>query len=194
MTSHMDRNWDTDRFDNEDLERRLNHIHFCAYRNEHNEGDEDGNPPTNHWVTSLEISEDHAVILDMAPGYGSDGQRGKIEVWTQRYDHNGQATHADQTVQTNETIHSLSFELNGRLTVQNIVDLITRNGRQRYNFTPEWEGCRYWVYTLSSDLEAQRIIQPGSAAAVWSAVSYYYVNPSGYEVRVLRQGTFRASE
>ncbi|KID96047.1 hypothetical protein MAJ_07958, partial [Metarhizium majus ARSEF 297] len=177
----MDRNWDKDKFKSEDLDRTVKHIHICAYINEHNEGDQ-GDPPTNHWATFLEISKTHSVRMDMAPGYGSDGQRGKIEISSKRYRY------------TDKAIHMLSFDPIGGTTVKNIVDLIQSNGRQKYNFTPEWEGCRYWVYTIISDLEEAGILEPGSGMTAWSAVSYYFANPSGYEPREVRQGTFRSSE
>lgn len=78
--------------------------------------------------------------------------------------------------------------------IEDIIRLINDNGLQKYTFTPEWEGCRFWIYTLISYLEEQGIIQPGSADTAWNAVSYYYINPEGYEVRDVRQGTFRSSE
>lgn len=39
-------NYDLDNFDNTHLSSRVAAIHICGYRNEGDEGDEDGNPPT----------------------------------------------------------------------------------------------------------------------------------------------------
>ncbi|CAK7263131.1 hypothetical protein SEPCBS119000_000326 [Sporothrix epigloea] len=177
----MDRNWDGDKFDPEDLKHTVQKVHLCAYINEHNEGDGE-EPPTNHWATFLEISPTHSVMMDMAPGYGSDGLRGKIELSTERYKY------------PDDTIHVVSLEPAGKPTVQDIVGLINDNGLQKYTFTPEWEGCRFWVFTVVSNLEKKGSVPPGSAEATWKAVSYYYRNPSGHEPRIVRQGTFRSSE
>ncbi|RTE68365.1 hypothetical protein BHE90_017257 [Fusarium euwallaceae] len=177
----MDRNWDQDNFNEGDLGRTVKQIHICAYVNENNEGDGE-DPPTNHWATFLEISPTHSVRMDMAPGYGSDGLRGKIEISSKRYRF------------TNKAIHGLSFNVIGKPKVGDIINLINSNGLQKYTFTPEWEGCRFWVYTLILHLEQQGIVEPESASRAWGAVSYYYINPSGYDVREVRQGTFRSLE
>lgn len=76
----LDNKWDVDGFDPLKISATVEDIHLCALRNDLNEGDELGNPPTNHWVVCLQTSPTSSVILDMAPGYGSDGLRGKIEV------------------------------------------------------------------------------------------------------------------
>ncbi|KAF4495256.1 hypothetical protein FAGAP_8613 [Fusarium agapanthi] len=176
----MDRNWDPDNLEDADLARTVKQIHICAYINENNEGDGE-EPPTNHWATFLEISSSHSVRLDMAPGYGSDGLRGKIEISSKRYR------------LTNKAIHQLSFPIHGKPKVRDIIALINNHGLQKYQFTPEWEGCRYWIYSMISALEQQGIVESGSASQTWEAVSYYYVNPTGYQSREVRAGTFRSS-
>lgn len=177
----MDRNWDQTKFETGDLHNTVEQIHICAYINENNEGDQE-NPPTNHWATFLEVSKTHSVRIDMAPGYGSNGLRGKIDISSKRY------------MYTNQAIHMLSFNVRGGTTVKTIVDLIQLNGRQKYNFTPEWEGCRYWIFVLISDLEVAGIVETGSGATARSALSYYFANPSGQEPREVREGKFRSSE
>ncbi|CAK7266250.1 hypothetical protein SEPCBS57363_001996 [Sporothrix epigloea] len=177
----MDRNWDQDHFEEGDLEETVVQIHICAYTNKENLG-EGEEPPTNHWATFLEISRDQAVRIDMAPGYGADGLRGKIEISSQRYRI------------TDNAIRFLSFVPKGTPTVGDIVNQINSKGFQKYNFTPEWEGCRFWIFTLISHLEQQGIVESGSASRAWSAVSHYYVYPSGSQSRQVRQGTFRTSE
>jgi len=63
--------------------------------------------------------------LDMMPGYGSDGLRGKIEISSKKYGC------------TNSSIKTPTFAATLGVTVQRIVDLISQKGRQKYQFTPE---------------------------------------------------------
>lgn len=53
------------------------------------------------------------------------------------------------------------------------------------------EGCRFWVYTVISDLEVAGTIDAGSAEATSEALSYYWRYPDGSELREVKQGTFR---
>ncbi|KAF2786251.1 hypothetical protein K505DRAFT_368390 [Melanomma pulvis-pyrius CBS 109.77] len=175
----MNDNYDTDYFKTVNLTRLVIAIYICGYRNDNNAGDEDGNLPTNHWAAFLQLTDSTSVSLDMAPGYGSDGQRGKIQVASKDYVH------------TQNAIKSVMFPTTGAYTVSDIINLITQNGREKYTFTEAWEGCRYWIYTFISDLEAAGIIPAGSGQTTWGVVSYYWRNPSGYELRTVAQGTFR---
>ncbi|OAA36692.1 hypothetical protein ISF_09945 [Cordyceps fumosorosea ARSEF 2679] len=115
---NMDRNWDQDHFNTRDLDKVVVRIHVCAYVNESNAGDEEGNPPTNHWAIFLELADQNSVRLDMAPGYGSDGLRGKIEVASKRYQ------------MTVNAIHSLSFDVTPGVTVRTITDIISSHKRE----------------------------------------------------------------
>ncbi|KAF1809594.1 hypothetical protein P152DRAFT_461279 [Eremomyces bilateralis CBS 781.70] len=175
----MSNNYDTDNFNTAELALQVVAIHICGYRNPSNTGDEDGNPPTNHWAAFMQLPTGGSVRLDMAPGYGSDGRRGKIELSSKKYTY------------TQNAIKTLSFGAIAYVTVQMVTEMINRNGRDKYNFTEEWEGCRFWIYTFISDLEAAGIIPAGSAQATWAAVSYYWRSPSGQELRDVKQGEFR---
>lgn len=175
----MDNNWDTDKLEAADLAKAVTTIHLVAYTNENNEGDEDGNPPTNHWCTFLETPDHKSVRLDMAPGYGSDGLRGKIEISSKKYNC------------TSNNITNVTIRTSLGLTVQKIVDLVSQKGHQKYQFTPEWEGCRYWNYILISDLENAGYIVQGHAKEAFEAMSYYWIHPSGKEAREIKKGTFR---
>ncbi|RDW93654.1 uncharacterized protein DSM5745_00976 [Aspergillus mulundensis] len=174
----MNSNYEDDDFNPADLEAPVEYIHICGYKNEKNAGDEDGNPPTNHWATFLQISERESVRLDMAPGYGSDGQRGKINIASKTY------------VCSHNAIKALTFPLRAQATVRTIIDIINSNGRDRYNFTEEWEGCRFWMSTFISDLEGSGLVAPGSANATWDAVNLYWRYPDGSERREVKHGTF----
>ena len=174
----MNNNWDTDNFDLAHLARQVIAIHICGYVNQENKGDEEGNPPTNHWAAFLQHSEGLSVRLDMMPGYGSDGLRGEIEISSKDY------------ASTNSAIKVLSFPVNVHATVQTITDVINDKGRDRYTSTEEEEGCRYWIWNIVSDLEAAEIISTGSGEAAWGAVSCYWRYPSGSEPRAVKQGKF----
>ncbi|PLB54106.1 kinase-like protein [Aspergillus steynii IBT 23096] len=102
-----------------------------------------------------------SVRLDMAPGYGSDGQRGKVEISSKPY------------VSMHNAIKTLTFHLKAPATVETIIDTINSKGRDKYKFTAEWEECRFWI-----------------GKATWDAVSFYWRSPNGYEPREVKQGTF----
>ncbi|KAI1506104.1 hypothetical protein F5X99DRAFT_404150 [Biscogniauxia marginata] len=175
----MDHNWDTDHFNNKDLTQKVLKIHICAYINDENSGDDDGNPPTNHWAVFLQLPGDSSVRLDMVPGYGSDGRTGKIDIASKEYEY------------TDKAIWMVTFAIAEGVTVRTIVRMINQNQRQKYTFTEEWEGCRYWIYVILADLEAAGIIEEHSSASAWGALSNYYINPTGFQPREVKQGTFR---
>lgn len=112
----MDRDWDINAFEPSDYTERPISIHLCAYRNASNVGDEEGNPPTNHWAAFLELEDGRSVRIDPSPGYGSDGQRGKIILSSRDYPY------------TQNAIKSLSFPIIGSTTVQTFINLINIMG------------------------------------------------------------------
>jgi hypothetical protein len=97
----------------------------------------------------------------MIPGYGSNGLRGKLEISSKDY------------VESKSYIKTSMFETISRPRVNTITELISKNRRERYIFTENWEGCRYWVYTFITDLEAAGIIARGSGATAWTDLSMY---------------------
>ena len=151
-------NCDTEKFKGKDLDATVV-VHLCALRNELNEGDENGEPPTNHWTMCLQVSSASHVMLDMAPGYGSDGLRGKIEM-----------TSTIDRPYTDESLCVFSYQPSKAITVKDIAQLIVKNGRAEFNFSPEWEGCRFWMSVIMRDLEDASLIEKGSAATAMEAV------------------------
>lgn len=143
-------NYNIDRFNTAQFWSAVVNIHLCSYWNEKNEGDEDGNPPTNHWAAFLQLSSGGSVRLNMAPGYGSDSLRGKIDLVLKPY------------MIMNNAVKLLLFRLKAPIMVQTIIDTINSRGRDRYQFTAEWKGCQYWMYTFISDLESAGILASGS--------------------------------
>lgn len=124
--------------------------------NAENAGDEAGNPPTNHWTAFLQRAGGGSVSLDMTPGYCSDRLRGKIEISSKN------------SSSTQEAIKTVSFSTIDTPTFKTITDIITRNGRERYTFTEDWVGCRFWIFTIISDLERAGIVPSGSGQAALS--------------------------
>ncbi|KAL2126667.1 hypothetical protein VTI74DRAFT_437 [Chaetomium olivicolor] len=174
-------NWDFDNFKTDDLDTTIQLIHLCALCNELNEGDEAGEPPTNHWTMCLQLSPTSCVMLDMVPGYGSDGLRGKIET-----------TSIGDKAYTEETLRLFSYEPLKQVTVACVMAMISGRGRDQFTFSPEWEGCRFWISVVMKDFEEDGLVESGSAATAEEALRRYWINPEGSEPRVMREGVFRS--
>ncbi|KAM0333377.1 hypothetical protein ACHAQA_002038 [Verticillium albo-atrum] len=181
VESHtFNNNWDPDGLELEHVGTAVQQIHLCALRNNLNEGDEAGEPPTNHWTLCLQLSPGSSVMLDMAPGYGSDGLRGKIEI-----------SSLGEHPYTDETLRLFSFDPARNIKVADVVRLIDDRGRDAFNFSPEWEGCRHWLSIIVADLEDVGYVPKGSSATATTALLQYWRNPEGSEPRVMRDGMFR---
>lgn len=175
----LDNNWDVDSFDPQRISAIIEGIHLCALRNELNEGDELGGPPTNHWVVCLQTSPTSSVMIDMVPGYGSDGLRGKIEVVTLSQPY------------TDETLRVFSFNPTKTLTTEQFFAHMSDRGRQKFNFHQSWEGCRYWISVLMADWEELQLVAPGSASSAKEALTTYWVNPEGSYPGEMNEGVSR---
>ena len=176
-------NWDLDNLKSDDLDATIQAIHLCALRNDHNEGDEAGEPPTNHWVMCLQHSPTSCVMLDMVPGYGSDGLRGKIET----------ASIHDKPY-TDETLHAFSYKPSREVTIADVIQIINDKKRDQFNFSPEWEGCRFWLSVIMQEFEDANVVDKGSAKTALEALLQYWINPEGSEPRVMREGSFRGGQ
>ncbi|KAG6180828.1 hypothetical protein E4U10_007445 [Claviceps purpurea] len=176
----MDQNWEKSNFTRNDLHSKVDYIHICARKNETNIG-YNNSPPVNSWFIFLEISALHSVRLLISKDWGSKNLRGRLEIATKDY------------AFTHNAIHQLSFRAIGGPKVKNIVDMIKAKGLQKYNFTPDWEGCRFWVYMFICHLERGGFVESGSVGKAGLAIPYYYIYPSGRRVlRKAREGTFRS--
>lgn len=173
-------NWGASKFKTTDLGEVNTVIHLCGYKNEKNEGDLAGRPPTNHWTAFLQTHGGGSVKLDMVPGDGSDGRTGMLIIESKPYSF------------TQNAIKTASFQARGQPTVKTVTDLISRLGRDKYRFTEHDEGCRYWMYTFISDLEDAGNVAAGSKAEAWDCLSKYWRHPvgSGSEARAVDRGTF----
>ncbi|CAJ2510749.1 Uu.00g063740.m01.CDS01 [Anthostomella pinea] len=168
----------------------ISQLYLCALRNDHNEGDEAGEPPTNHWTLCLETAPTSCVMLDMVPGDGSDGRRGKIEVSALNQEYDGE----DSRPYSDETLRAFSFPVLRNTTAREIMEFIVAKGRDAFTFSPEWEGCRFWLSVVMADLEAEGLVEKGAGDEAKRVLMLYWRNPEGSEPRVMREGTFRGAE
>ncbi|KAI1126342.1 hypothetical protein F5Y10DRAFT_267226 [Nemania abortiva] len=175
----MDGNWEQDRLEQTDLAGLIVFIHLIACPNPH-DASMPGLSPTNHWSLFFEISGERSVRLDMVAGFGRDGQLGRIEIASKGY------------VCTTERVYKLSYKPARPISVEEIVQLIQRHGRQHYRFAPEGEGCRHWYCVFIQDLETAGILYPGSAELAQLTLSSYYRYPSGSgsDMRGMKAGSF----
>ncbi|KAG2341814.1 hypothetical protein BDR05DRAFT_964849 [Suillus weaverae] len=47
-------------------------------------------------------------------------------------------------------------------TVESLLDLLESNGRNRFLYDSTGSGCRFWCYTVLSDLERRRLVPDGA--------------------------------
>ncbi|OBT82955.1 hypothetical protein VE02_08183 [Pseudogymnoascus sp. 03VT05] len=92
---------------------------------------------------------------------------------------------------TNGSIKLITFEPIQDITVKHVVELVIRNQRHRYQFSPEWEGCRFWNLVSVQDVETAEYIEKGSAEKAEADLSWYWVFPVGQEKRDMTKGVFR---
>lgn len=152
--------WDTDKLEPNDLSKLVTHLHACAHSNESNLGDADFQlPPTNHWSIFLQLGPQLSVRLDMTAGYGENGLRGKIDVQSKGY------------AKTFHDIKTLSFQPASGTTVKSILDMMSGNGLDKYAFTENLEGCRYWTMRVISTLDGAGILPPGSGQQAAQAMA-----------------------
>jgi hypothetical protein len=177
-TMQLSDHFGTSKFKESDLEQVVERIHLCGYMNEDNVGDDDGRPPTNHWAIFLQVDPKKSVKLDMIPGDGDDGLLGYIVLESKGYN------------MTNKGIRSLTFIPTCEFPVSDVLNLIMKNGRDKYIFTEEEEGCRFWICTLVRDLEEAGKLLKDSAATALSTLGSYWVFPSGSVPRKMEAGTF----
>jgi len=130
---------------------------------------------SNYWVLCLQNSDSSSVMFDMAPGYGSSGLRGKIEV-----------SHLEKY--TGETLHVFTYQPLQTVDVDVFMGFVCENRRDAFTFSPEWEGCRFWLTVVMRDLEDAGWLEKDSADQAKEALQMYWRNPEGSEPRAMREG------
>ncbi|KAG5944973.1 hypothetical protein E4U59_006542 [Claviceps monticola] len=177
----MDRDWHTKYFKQEDLKKTITHAHVRVTRNDGNQG-ENGAPPFNHWSVFFEIAPSHSVCLNMVLNDDkSDELRGIVFVSTKDYN-------LDRRI-----LHTLCFPIKGTPTVEDIANVVNKNGLHRFRFNTDGQGCRFWVCTFIAHLEKEGFVGSGCADQTWADAAYYYIDPSGRELRELTKGIFLTS-
>src|SRR5438876_291567 len=76
-------------------------------------------------------------------------------------------------VMTNKGIKSLIFTPACKLLIKNVINLIMKKGRDRYEFTEEEEDCRFWIYIIVKDLEEARKIPKDSTIDIVHTLNCY---------------------
>jgi hypothetical protein len=142
----------------------------CAYPPQGNA------PQANHWVVFLELGHADSVKVDMTPG--SDNSTGVAMLTYKRY------------TTSRTALVDRVYETRNNPTVQTMLDLVTQNRLDKYRFNADGEGCRYWIYRFIQTLEGAGYLDPGTAADVWSHLSYFWRSSTDREAKVVAQGTF----
>lgn len=161
-----------------DLDEIVKGIHLTGYLVSNDlEFEQDCNP-TNHWTMFLELDREKSVKVDMTPTYTDGELTGLILL------------ESKDCVMTNKSVKSITFSPKDELRVKNVMEVIMSNGRDRYIFTDEGEGCRFWVCTVIKDLEAAEEISKGSAVVAVRTLSCYWASPSEGTHREMEAGEF----
>jgi hypothetical protein len=144
-----------------DLDAAVKTLHIVACKNEFNEP-EQGGEIGNHWFSPLELEDDQSVSLDMMGGDGA-GRIGLLLLES----HEGR-------VATYEEVHRTSIDVAGEQTVRHFLECLIEKGRERYRFTPEITGCRWWNLVAVGDWEEAEIIEAGNLDRVEMEISRYW--------------------
>lgn len=158
------------------LETVVSDVLISAYGNESNVG-VDGEPPTNAWAIFLKTAESESVQIVIYPKTNLVGQL---------------SFEARTYVGTYNQVKTVMFPTLDTPTVQRLVNLIYGNGRHRFRFTAQKEGCRHWVLSVIADFENAGILGSGTKAAAQDVLSKYWLHPadSGSVARMIRACTF----
>ena len=116
--------------------------------------------------------------MDMIPGDGDDGLTGTILIESKSYE------------ATNKSMKSVSLTPIHEFTIQQAIEMILNQGLDRYNFTEDEEGCRFWIYTLIQDFAKEGWIAEECREQVKEVLSFYWVYPEGNVTRPMEEGTF----
>jgi hypothetical protein len=154
-----------------DLDAIVKTLHIVACKNEFNEP-EQGGEVGNHWFSLLELADGRSVSLDMMGGDGG-GRTGLVLLES----HAGRLT-------TYEEVHRISIKVTGERTVTEFLKCLFEKGREKYRFTVEITGCRWWNLVAVGDWEEAGMIEAGNLERVEKEISRYW-DREGREAGVL---------
>jgi hypothetical protein len=136
-----------------------------------------------HWVVFLQISETESIKVDMTP---LSDYKGVLQFVYKGYAVTERAAFRVQYPTINDP------------TVEQIYNLLTipdqNNVRMdRYKFSPQGNGCAFWIFTFLLKMEARGYLAEGTANEVREYMKYFYVrnvSQGPAQVQGERQGTF----
>ena len=158
-----------------DLDEVVKQIHLTGYAVSNDFGFEQTHSPTNHWTMFLELDCEKSVKVDINPTYANGKMTGLVFL------------ESKACVMTYRPVKSLTFSLKNELHVKDVMEIIMRNGRDRYIFTDKDEGCRF---TVIKDLEVAEAIGKGSAVVAVRTLGCYWGSPTEGTPREMEAGEF----
>jgi hypothetical protein len=171
----MDDHWITTNFDTTILDRICFSMHACAYR-----ADENSSPTTEaRWVLLFQYEADACVRVEMTRGYGMNGRRGKIHLSNVTPFFSAWNSH---------TCHT--FPTRNFPTVQEFMDIIISEGRQRYTFNDNGEGYRFWEATVIEDFTKARLLPKDSSEEFMKSLRFDWYKPEMFDSRPVKEGSF----
>ncbi|TCD65057.1 hypothetical protein EIP91_003295 [Steccherinum ochraceum] len=180
VLSNEDR-WGTSQFsfrvDRDDtylaLRQHIRNIRFVAARNPDDQGTNTVSA-TNHWTLFFDTSADASVPssteVDMCPN--EPGEPGMIVL-----ERKACRPLVDQ-------VHEAEcLVLEADATIVDFLEVILKNERDKYIFSPNSEGCRFWLTTVAGDFVEAGLIRAGDAEDAKGALKKYWKDPKklGYE-------------
>ncbi|KKA24800.1 hypothetical protein T310_1159 [Rasamsonia emersonii CBS 393.64] len=154
-------------------------MYACAYRTDENST---GNSEA-HWALLFQYEVEACVRVEMAQGYGANGREGKI--------HLSNVKPFDASPASNWGGHIVQlFYTRNFPSVQDFIDVIVNEGRERYTFTEEGEGSRFWAATVIKDFTKAKLLPKDSGEEIMKAISFDWSGPNIYDPRPVREGTF----
>jgi hypothetical protein len=180
ITNSAKTRWYVRQFDTSSLYKAVTLLHFTAHAvapNNEGNGEVD---PTNHWTVYLQIEESSSVRLEVIPtGVGSAGV---IVLENKTYAATINHTHME----------TINVTMGTAVTVSSILNVIIEKNRDKYNFAPVGEGCRFWTYTFATDLANAGVISRRDANVIQAALVRYWPAPKGTAPmeRPMAEGSF----
>ena len=124
-------------------------IYICAFAMESSVSNS-ALAAANRWSIFLQTSTDESVRLDIFRGRNNDGLTGTLTLVSVN------------EVYPDDVLRVMMFRTLGQPTVKLLVETLVGKGREKYQFTQDERGGRYWVYTVVSDWEEAEFLPVGS--------------------------------
>lgn len=137
---------------------------------------------TNHWAFYLVVSPKQSVRVDCTPS-GLSGTSGKGTMKATIV-----ISGLEYTCSTNtEAASKTSLKPAKKITVKNVVDLITSKGLDKYDFNAQGTGCRFWNTRVLDEMAKAGMAAPADVAKAKASILKLW--PTGTALP-LDQGVF----